>query len=164
MFIAASDNGVCLLEFVDRRMPETELKDLQRLLKAKIIAGENQHIQQAKTELTEYFSGQRKSFTIPLETPSTDFQRQVWDQLLTIPHGKTRSYQEQAERIGNARAVRAVASANGHNRVSIVVPCHRVIGKDGQLTGYGGGLERKRWLLEHESGNQQARHLTTAKI
>lgn len=153
MFIAATDNGVCLLEFVDRRMLETELKDLQRLLKSKIITGENSHIRQAKIELTEYFSGNRMIFDLPLDTPGTIFQHQVWDELLTIPHGTTRTYQEQAERIGNPKAVRAVASANGHNRVSIVVPCHRVIGKDGNLTGYGGGLERKRWLLEHESGN-----------
>lgn len=151
MFVAATDKGICLLEFVDRRMLETELKDLQRLLKAKIITGENRHILQAKSELQEYFSRERTAFDIALDTPGTIFQRQVWDQLLTIPHGKTRSYQRQAERIGNPRAVRAVASANGHNRVSIVIPCHRVIGKDGNLTGYGGGLERKRWLLEHES-------------
>ncbi len=150
MFIASTDKGICLLEFVDRRMLETELKDLQRLLKAKIITGENQHIYQAKSELNEYFEGFRKSFEIPLDTPGTIFQQQVWDQLLTIPHGTTRSYQEQAMRIGNPKAVRAVASANGHNRVSIVIPCHRVIGKDGNLTGYGGGLERKRWLLGHE--------------
>lgn len=153
MFVAATDIGICLLEFVDRRMLETELKDLQRLLKAKIITGENQHIYQAKSELEEYFAGERKSFEMALNTPGTAFQQQVWDQLLTIPHGTTRSYQEQAERVGNPKAVRAVASANGHNRVSIVVPCHRVIGKDGNLTGYGGGLERKRWLLEHESKN-----------
>lgn len=153
MFIAATDNGICLLEFVDRRMLETELKDLQRLLKSKIITGENSHIHQAKTELTEYFSGNRSTFDLPLDTPGTIFQRQVWNELVTIPHGITRSYQEQAERIGNPKAVRAVASANGHNRVSIVVPCHRVIGKDGNLTGYGGGLARKRWLLEHELNN-----------
>jgi AraC family transcriptional regulator of adaptative response/methylated-DNA-[protein]-cysteine methyltransferase len=151
MFIAATDKGICLIEFVDRRMLETELKDLQRLLKAKIINGENQHILQAKSELAEYFRGERTHFEMALDTPGTAFQREVWGQLLTIPYGSTRSYQEQAEKIGNPKAVRAVASANGHNRVAIVVPCHRVIGKDGHLTGYGGGLERKRWLLEHES-------------
>ena len=151
MFIAATDKGICLLEFVDRRMLETELKDLQRLLKARIIAGENRHIQQTKSELAAYFSGDRNTFNIPLDTPGTAFQRQVWDELRTIPYGDTRSYQEQAEQIGKPKAIRAVASANGHNRVSIVVPCHRVIGKDGNLTGYGGGLARKRWLLEHES-------------
>ncbi|MDW3192820.1 MAG: methylated-DNA--[protein]-cysteine S-methyltransferase [Cytophagales bacterium] len=151
MFIAATDKGICLLEFVDRRMLETELKDLQRLLKAQIITGENQHIVQAKKELGEYFSSERIAFEVSLDTPGTDFQQQVWDQLLTIPYGNTRSYQEQAVHVGNPKAVRAVASANGHNRVSIMVPCHRVIGKGGQLTGYGGGLERKRWLLDHES-------------
>lgn len=154
MFVAATEKGVCLLEFVDRRMLETELKDLQRLLKAQIITGENEHVIRAKKELGEYFSSKRISFEVSLDTPGTDFQQQVWDQLLTIPFGQTRSYQEQAVRIGNPKAVRAVASANGHNRISIMVPCHRVIGKDGQLTGYGGGLERKRWLLDHESGTQ----------
>ncbi len=150
MFIAATEKGICLLEFVDRRMLETELKDLQRLLKARIITGENQHILLAKSELAAYFSGGRKTFSVALDTPGTAFQQQVWSELLTISCGETRSYQQQAICIGNAKAVRAVASANGHNRISIMIPCHRVIGKDGTLTGYGGGLERKQWLLEHE--------------
>ncbi len=151
MFVCATDKGVCLLEFVDRRMLETEFKDLQRLLKAKIITGENPHIKQAKKELTEYFSGQRTHFDVALDTPGTDFQNSVWNCLHQIPYGETRSYQQQAESINNPKAVRAVASANGFNRISIIIPCHRVIGKNGQLTGYGGGLERKRWLIEHEN-------------
>jgi AraC family transcriptional regulator of adaptative response/methylated-DNA-[protein]-cysteine methyltransferase len=150
MFVCATDKGVCLLEFVDRRMLETEFKDLQRLLKAKIITGENPHIKQAKKELTEYFSGQRTHFDVALDTPGTDFQNSVWNCLHQIPYGETRSYQQQAESINNPKAVRAVASANGFNRISIIIPCHRVIGKNGQLTGYGGGLERKRWLIDHE--------------
>lgn len=150
MFVCATDKGVCLLEFVDRRMLETEFKDLQRLLKAKIITGENQHIKQAKKEMAEYFSGQRTHFDIALDTPGTEFQNSVWKCLHQIPYGETRSYQQQAESINNPKAVRAVASANGFNRISIIIPCHRVIGKNGQLTGYGGGLERKRWLIDHE--------------
>ena len=150
MFACASDQGLCLLEFVDRRMLETEFQDLQKRLKAKILVGENEHIRQAQKEITEYFAGTRKKFEVKLHTPGTDFQNQVWQELLQIPYGSTRSYQEQAEQIGNPKAVRAVARANGCNRVAIIIPCHRVIGKDGSLTGYAGGLERKRWLLEHE--------------
>ena len=150
MFVCATDRGVCLLEFVDRRMLETEFKDLQKLLKVKIIAGENQHIKQAQKEIAEYFNGQRKHFTVPLHTPGTEFQNMVWEGLIKIPYGTTSTYQEQAQKINKPNAIRALASANGFNRVAIIVPCHRVIGKDGNLRGYGGGLERKRWLLEHE--------------
>ncbi|MEX1221117.1 MAG: methylated-DNA--[protein]-cysteine S-methyltransferase [Idiomarina sp.] len=150
MFVGATEQGVCLLEFVDRRMLETEFKDLQRRLQATIVTGENEHTNQAQQQLHEYFAGTRKEFTLTLHTPGTEFQQQVWQVLHDIPYGETRSYQAQAESIGNPKAVRAVASANGCNRVAIVIPCHRVIGKNGTLTGYGGGLERKQWLLEHE--------------
>ena len=150
MFVCATDAGVCLLEFVDRRRLETEFKDIQRLLGANIIAGENDYIKQTKIEIAEYFSGQRKNFDVKLHTPGTEFQNLVWESLKTIPYGETASYQEQAINISKPKAVRAVASANGYNRISIIIPCHRVIAKDGKLTGYGGGLERKRWLLEHE--------------
>ena len=150
MFIAATATGVCLIEFVDRRMLETEFKDLQRLLNTKIITGENGHSKQAKKELQEYFEGKRQDFEFSLEHPGTKFQNQVWNGLKDIPYGETRTYQQQAININNPNAVRAVGTANGCNRISIVVPCHRVIGKDGNLTGYGGGLERKRWLLDHE--------------
>ena len=150
MFVCSTENGICLLEFVDRKALETEFKDLQRLLNAKIITGENQHIKQAKKEIAEYFNGQRKAFDVKLHMPNTDFQKIVWECLREIPYGKTSTYQQQAEKIGKPKAVRAVAYANGHNRISIIVPCHRVIGKNGELIGYGGGIERKRWLIEHE--------------
>lgn len=150
MFICATDNGVCLLEFVDRRMLETEFKDLQRLLTANILMGENDHINQAKKEIAEYFDGKRERFEVQLETPGTDFQNEVWKSLQTIKYGTTATYQQQAIKINNPKAVRAVASANGFNRISIIIPCHRVIGKNGKLTGYGGGIERKRWLINHE--------------
>ncbi|WP_322783875.1 bifunctional transcriptional activator/DNA repair enzyme AdaA [Marinomonas pontica] len=153
MFVCATDEGICLLEFVDRRMLETEFEDLQRRLKAPIMAGENAHITQLKQELEEYFLGSRTEFSVPLHTPGTDFQNGVWQMLGTIPYGETASYQEQATRLNNPKAVRAVARANGMNRVAIVIPCHRVIGKDGSLTGYAGGLERKRWLLDHEKSH-----------
>lgn len=153
MFVCATGKGVCLLEFVDRRMLETEFKDLQRLLKTRIAAGENTHIRQAKKEITEYFNGKRKVFSVELHTPGTQFQNLAWKALHQIPYGITATYQSQAERIGNPKAIRAVASANGSNRISIIVPCHRLIAKDGNLTGYGGGLERKRWLIDHEQSN-----------
>ncbi len=150
MFMCATENGICLLEFVDRRMLETEFKDLQKLLKAQIIAGENEPIKQAKKEIAEYFEGERKTFDVKLITPGTEFQNSVWKVLQEIEYGKTVSYQQQAVKIQNPKAIRAVASANGNNRISIIVPCHRVIGKDGTMTGYGGGIERKKWLIEHE--------------
>lgn len=153
MFVCATGNGICLLEFVDRRMLETEFKDLQRLLNAKIITGENEHIKQAKKEIAEYFEGKRKKFDVKLQTPGTNFQNSVWDCLKEIDYGKTATYQEQAEKIKNPKAIRAVAFANGFNRISIIVPCHRVIGKNGKLTGYGGGIERKNWLINHERKN-----------
>ena len=150
MFACASTNGLCLLEFVDRRMLETEFEDLQRRFDARILAGENDHIRTAEQQLAEYFDGKRTAFSVPLDTPGTDFQLRVWQALLKIPFGTTSTYQRQAESLGNRKAVRAVARANGMNRVAIIVPCHRVIGKDNTLVGYAGGLERKRWLLEHE--------------
>ncbi|TRX48301.1 methylated-DNA--[protein]-cysteine S-methyltransferase [Fulvivirga sp. M361] len=150
MFICATEDGVCLLEFVDRKMLETEFKDLQRLLKAKIIAGKNEHIVQATEEIREYFEGKRKTFEVKLLTPGTDFQKAVWHALKEVPYGKTSTYTQQAKKINKSKAVRAVGTANGMNRISILVPCHRVIGENGHLTGYGGGLERKRWLIQHE--------------
>jgi len=153
MFVCATEKGICLLEFVDRRMLETEFRDLQKLLKANIIIGENKHIKQAKKEIKEYFSGKRKSFDIPLHTPGTEFQNLVWKGLQDIPYGETSTYQKQAAAIQKPKAIRALATANGYNRLAIIVPCHRVIGKDGALRGYGGGLERKQWLLDHEKEN-----------
>lgn len=153
MFAGATKEGLCLLEFLDRRRMETEFKDLQKLLNAIIIAGENAHTQQVEKELAEYFEGRRKNFEITLHTPGTEFQESVWNILQEIPYGETWSYQTEANKLNNPKGVRAVASANGYNRVSIVIPCHRVIGSDGSLTGYGGGIERKRWLLKHEKEN-----------
>lgn len=101
-------------------------------------------------QLEEYFEGKRVEFDLPLDLQGTDFQKRVWNELLTIPYGKTVSYKELSIRLGDVRAIRAVAAANGANPVSIIVPCHRVIGSDGSLTGYAGGLWRKRWLLDFE--------------
>lgn len=150
MYLCATEDGLCLCEFTDRRMLETEFSDLQRLLKATIIVGENDHIRQAKKELQEYFEGVRQSFDVELIHPASDFQVSVWEALKHIPYGKTSTYQKQANSMGKPKATRAVATANGCNRLAIIIPCHRIIGSDGQLRGYAGGLERKRWLLEHE--------------
>ena len=104
----------------------------------------------ARHQLEEYFARTRTSFDLPLAAPGTTFQRQVWDLLRTIPYGTTTSYGELARRLGDPRATRAVGAANGKNPIPIIVPCHRVVGARGELTGFGGGLDRKRWLLEHE--------------
>lgn len=150
MIAGATDEGICLLEFSDRRMLPTEYKDLKRLLKTTLEEGENKHLKTLRKQLKEYFSGQRKEFTIPLVTPGSEFQQAVWKELQNIPFGSTRSYNEQSIALNKPDSVRAVANANGMNRISLVIPCHRVIGSDGHLTGYGGGLKRKKWLLDHE--------------
>lgn len=155
MIVCGNEEGICLLEFTDRKMLETELKDLAKRLNAVIVQGNNAHIENAEKQLAEYFDGKRKQFDIKLFTPGTAFQNNVWKQLQTIPYGKTRSYKEQAIAVGNADAVRAVATANGMNRIAIIIPCHRVIGSDGNLTGYAGGLWRKKYLLEMEKENYQ---------
>lgn len=150
MLAGATDEGICLLEFTDRRMLETQLERLRKRLKAETLPGDSPFFAQLDEQLQEYFSGKRKDFDVPLVTPGTDFQQQVWRALRQIPFGKTRSYAEQAEFIGKPKAVRAVAKANGDNRIAIIIPCHRVIGADGKLTGYGGGLWRKERLLAIE--------------
>jgi len=152
MVACATEEGLCLLEFIDRRAFVTELKDLKRLLRASIEPGTNKHLKAVEKQLNEYFEGKRKKFDLPLITPGTKFQQKVWQKLLDIPYGETRSYKQQSISVGNLGAIRAVGTANGANRISIIVPCHRVIGEDGTLTGYGGGLNRKRWLLDFESG------------
>ncbi len=150
MFACAADAGVCLLEFSDRKMLETELKDIARLHNAEIIPGHNPHFDTLRQQLDEYFAGTRKSFTVPLFTPGTPFQQKVWELLQSVPFGATSTYKRQAHALHMPAAIRAVARANGMNRISILVPCHRIISEDGQLTGYGGGVHRKQWLLDHE--------------
>ena len=113
------------------------------------------HLKNCLLQLEEYFKGIRKDFSLKLNPNGTDFQYSVWEELKRIPFGKTRSYMEQTKVLGNLKAIRAVASANGKNPISIIIPCHRVIGSDGSLTGYAGGLWRKKWLLEHENPSRQ---------
>ena len=112
-------------------------------------------LEDAVYQLREYFEGQRGKFALELNPQGTDFQKRVWDALLEIPFGKTVSYLDLSKTLGDVKAIRAVAAANGKNPLWIVVPCHRVIGSDGSLTGYAGGLHRKKWLLEHESPVKQ---------
>jgi len=112
-------------------------------------------LQNCVTQLDEYFKGTRKEFNLKLNPQGTDFQKRVWNELLEIPFGKSSTYLEQSKHFGDPKAIRAVASANGKNPIWIVIPCHRVIGSDGSLTGYAGGIWRKKWLLEHESGVKQ---------
>ena len=117
-----------------------------------IVSHEDKKIlTQCRTQLDEYFSGKRKNFDLPVRQKGTEFQQKVWTELMQIPYGKTISYLQLSRRLGNVKTIRAAASANGRNQLSIVVPCHRVIGSDGSLTGYGGGLPRKKWLLDHEN-------------
>ncbi|HCT29349.1 MAG TPA: XRE family transcriptional regulator, partial [Bacteroidales bacterium] len=140
MMAGAVDKGICLLEFSDRKMLETELKSLSKLFNADVIQGSHHHFDLLTLQLIEYFDGKRKEFTVPLSTPGTEFQQHVWEALKKIPYGSTRSYKQQSISLSKPEAVRAVAHANGMNRVSIIIPCHRVIGEDGSLTGYGGGI------------------------
>jgi AraC family transcriptional regulator of adaptative response/methylated-DNA-[protein]-cysteine methyltransferase len=151
MLAGASSAGICLLEFMDRGMLETELRRIRQRFRAQLKTGSSEYFDLLDVQLQEYFSGARKTFTVPMDTPGTEFQTRAWAALQTIPYGETRSYEEQAFAVGRPTAVRAVARANGDNRISIVIPCHRVIGKDGSLTGYGGGVWRKQWLLQLES-------------
>ena len=150
MYAAANAEGICMLEFTDRKMLETEFKDLAKSLNAIIIQGENPHFIPLEKELAEYFLGKRTEFTVPLSPVGTDFQKSVWKVLMKIPYGETWNYKKQSEVLGDAKKVRAVANANGMNKISILIPCHRVIGSNGTLTGYGGGIWRKQKLLELE--------------
>ena len=154
MFAGGSEKGICLLEFTDRRMLETEFKSLEKAMNGSFIQGESQHMSLLRIQLEEYFDGRRKNFTVPLFAPGTVFQQLVWDELQKIPYGTTRSYKQQARAIDKPEAVRAVANANGMNRMAILIPCHRVIGEDGTMTGYGGGIWRKKWLLDLETGQK----------
>jgi len=112
-------------------------------------------LEDAVRQLNEYFQGERKEFSLNINPEGTDFQKRVWDTLRTIPYGKTTSYLQLSKNLGDVKAIRAVANANGKNPLWIIVPCHRVIGSDGGLTGYAGGLGRKQWLINHESPNKQ---------
>lgn len=152
LVLGATGRAVCLLEFSDRRMLETQFKVLRKRFDGPLVPGENAHLKTLKQELAEYFAGTRREFSVPLDYPGTGFQEKVWRSLLEIPYGQTRSYEDLARAVDSPRAVRAVGTANGCNRIAIVIPCHRVVNKDGKLGGYGGSLWRKQWLLDLERG------------
>jgi AraC family transcriptional regulator of adaptative response/methylated-DNA-[protein]-cysteine methyltransferase len=152
----ATERGVCLLEFADRRMLETQLAAVRERVGAPVVAGNSALLELLETELSQYFAGTLRRFSVPLEFPGTPFQRRVWEELLAIPYGQTRSYEELARAAGAPAAVRAVGRANGANRIAIVIPCHRVVNKHGALGGYGGGLRRKQYLLELERAAAEA--------
>ena len=149
----ASDRGVALLQYNDGRQLKKTLEDIAGRFDCAVVPAKHDLLEQLGSELGEYFGGTRREFSVPLELRGTPFQEKVWYELQTIPYGQTISYDELARRIGQPNATRAVANANRVNCVCILIPCHRVIGKDGTLTGYGGGLWRKRLLLELEQRN-----------
>jgi AraC family transcriptional regulator of adaptative response/methylated-DNA-[protein]-cysteine methyltransferase len=153
MIAAASDKGICMFEFADYKLLEQELKQIVDSFKAPLVQGSNPHFDTLKKQIEQYFKGERRDFDIPLDLVGTDFQKHVWFSLLKIPYGCTTTYAKQAELLGKSSAVRAVANANGKNKISIILPCHRVIGTDGALTGYGGGIWRKKKLLAFEKEN-----------
>src|SRR6266446_2864405 len=150
MLAVADDEGLRLLEFVDRRALERELTILRQRLKTNVVPGEHRYLEATRTQLTRYFSGESLKFNIPLAPIGSEFQMRAWEVLRSIPIAETRSYSWMAERLGIPGARRAVGRANGTNMLSIIIPCHRVIRADGTLCGYGGGLWRKKWLLVHE--------------
>ncbi len=155
MIAWAVEEGLCLLEFTDRAILESEFNALTKHYNATVTDGTHPVLDMLQVQLTEYFEGRRKEFTVPLDVPGTPFQQQVWAELQRIPFGITRSYKQQAIAVNNLPAIRAVAQANGMNRIAILIPCHRVIGENGKLTGYGGGLWRKQRLLDLERQNRQ---------
>lgn len=139
--IEGDEGGISMISIRDEALP--------------VSAAIPQQLQQAASELGEYFAGKRTEFTFSMNPAGTSFQKSVWEALLKIPFGTTASYLELSKKLGDVKAIRAVAAANGKNPLWIAVPCHRIIGSDGSLTGYAGGLWRKKWLLEHENPTRQ---------
>ena len=152
LLVGAVDAGICLLEFTDRRMIEAQLETVRSRMNCALVPGDHSWFTPLRAELSEYFAGTRREFTLPLVAPGSEFQEAVWSQLRCIPYGVTISYEELAQRVGRPGAQRAVGTANGMNRISILIPCHRVVNKGGALGGYGGGLWRKKLLLGLEQG------------
>lgn len=150
LLAAADADHLYLLEFADRRMLPGQLQRLGRRLGCIYSAGDNRLLEQTSREVAEYFAGTRRQFEVPIASPGTDFQRSVWRQLGRIPYGETSTYEATARAIGHDKAIRAVGRANGDNRLAVIIPCHRVVRSDGTLSGYGGGVRRKEWLLGHE--------------
>lgn len=158
MIACSTDDAICLLEFTEKTDEARSMKiksaaEIAKLINAEIFEEENEILTSLKKQLAEYFECKRKEFDVPTLFVGTEFQKNAWSALNNIPYGQTRSYKDQATAINNPKAVRAIGSANNKNRISIVVPCHRVIGHNGKLVGYGGELWRKQWLIEFEKQN-----------
>jgi len=150
MVAIADDQLLYLLEFIDRRKLEREIERLRHRTQSVIVPGDSPLLTSIEAELASYFAGHLKAFKTPLRLLGSPFQQLVWDALTQIPYGSTLSYAEQATSLGKPRATRAVANANGANQIAIVIPCHRIINSNGELGGYGGGISRKKWLIQHE--------------
>ncbi len=150
----ATDGGLCLLEFRDREILETQVAKVRARV-GPTTSGRHPILAQLRVELHEYFDGKRREFSLPLVFPGTPFQVRVWNSLRVIPFGETISYEELARRVNVPAGQRAVGHANGQNPIAVVIPCHRVVNKDGKLGGYGGGLWRKQLLLDLERGGQE---------
>ena len=159
LLLGSFDGRLCLCDWQVERHRDHVGRRLKRVLRAEFEEGTSEVIEETVRQLDEYFAGKRREFDVPLLFVGTDFQKKVWNELLNIPYGQTVSYGEMARRIGMPKSVRAVANANGANAISILAPCHRVIGSDGSLTGYGGGLAAKKTLLELESVGHQCFHI-----
>ncbi|HSV76326.1 MAG TPA: methylated-DNA--[protein]-cysteine S-methyltransferase [Bacteroidales bacterium] len=155
MLAFAVEEGICLLDYCDNPELDREKRKLKEGFDAELAEQSNAAIELLETQLGEYFAGRRKSFSVPLCPMGSDFQKKVWEQLSRIDYGKTVTYMEQAVALGKQKAIRAVAGANGANKIAIVIPCHRVVGSTGNLTGYRGGLWRKKFLLDLESAQRQ---------
>lgn len=152
LMLASFSGRLCLCDWLQAKHRTTIDKRLQTALKAQYAGGTSEVLEEAERQLDEYFARRRTSFDLPLTLTGTDFQKRVWERLRRLPYGATASYASLAQALGQPKAVRAVANANGANPIAIVIPCHRIIGADGTLTGYAGGLDAKRYLLQMESG------------
>ncbi len=160
LIVGVYDNTLCLCDWRYRKMRASIDNRIQKGLNASFVIGDSELINETIHQLTEYFSGERRSFDIPLNLIGSDFQVQVWNELLKIPYGESETYLGLSKRMNNKDAIRAVASANGANAISIIVPCHRIIGSNGKLVGYAGGLEAKKKLLLLEGGDNNSQQMS----
>lgn len=151
MIAGVTDGGICLFDFEYRKMLPAIKKRVSDHINADYLEQEHKLHIELKEQVDEYFQGARTNFDLPLIFSGTDFQKKVWNALLEVPFGEKRTYMQQTRVLGDEKAIRAVARANGENCLAIIVPCHRVVGSNGALTGYAGGLKAKKWLLEHET-------------
>ncbi len=155
LILGSSDNQLCLLDFRYRKMRSTVDKRIKKGLNADYLEQDNEILRETRKQINEYLNGDRKVFEIPTLLVGTNFQKQVWNALINVNYGTTASYMDLAKEINNPKAVRAVASANGANSIGLIIPCHRIIGSNGELVGYGGGLPVKKRLLKLEKENSE---------